>query len=159
MEPQVTATINTKIDEIASMLRAEVLKQRDIWRTVPHWALEAQGRKGWVHNEYIIFEHRLYPLTGHLSPVYVDCYSGDLVNSRLEPAAAHAIVEVYTKMINWDALSVVRGLMSRATSDTRPLDDPNRQRNDRERESLRDNYSVTPVCVQPATPIVWGFNG
>lgn len=157
MEPQVTASINEKIDEIANMVRASVRNQRDIWRTVPHWTLEAEGRSGWRDNASLTYNHLLYPLSGHHSTVYVDCYAGELVDSRLGPATSREIVETYAKMVNWDAVSVVTRLMTQATSDSRPLDDIYRKRDDTSRESLRQRYNVKPVCDRPATAIKWSY--
>lgn len=158
MRSTLAAGIDHMIDEIAEQIRTMVHTRRDQWRTVPHLFLATQGRGGWNDELSIICQNNLWPIGREWPPsVFVDCYSGILVDSTLKPSTSRAIVRAYIDNADFDVTQIAASLKNR-THDSRDSDDPWRVRDDAQREEYRRRFNVQPVCANPATPIKWSYS-
>ncbi len=154
--------INQRVEELAEVIRKYVRSQVAVWRTLPYWMLESQGRNGWLDTAAITYRNRLFNVTGGVKSwpprILVDCYTGELVLSSATLAPSKTVVMEYLNGMVLDAEPERVALQQRAESDHRVSADGWRRRDDAERNTLRRACDVKPVCTEPATAITWGYS-
>lgn len=144
-----TPHIGQLIEEAAEKIREGVRSQRDTWRILPHWYLEAQGRLGWSDDGFVVYGHGLFSLDTATPPrVYVDCYNGELVDGNTRVVSFATVVATYLEGRSFDASVHVNAMMELARRESDLV-------NDAHRREIRRRYGVKQIRDTPPTPIEW----
>jgi len=163
LEPLMQLKLKFETDGLKSQIRllARVMVQRireysesqvELWRQVPSWALEADGRSGYSDQYARAYRNKLWAINSSVGlgqrgyTVYVDLFNGALVevgegrtcsakDDRLLFLALHLDELDAQKVIDsLEALISGRYVFSNAMTST-------------ERERLREQYGLAPVAI------------
>ena len=152
-----------RIDELlkgaADEIRNYVASQVEAWRTVPYWALESEGRGGWIDGWRLPYRYGLIGANSEWPHnLFIELCSGRLVYScrdEVLDASDKSVLRAYlASPVKFDASKVVTRMVEMATNGQDSFD---KERNDRERDKLRHQYNVPTVWTEPAKPIRYAF--
>jgi hypothetical protein len=109
---------------LVASIRNYIKSQRRLWRKVPWLALHANGQSGGFRDalQYCYLEG-IWGIfvsmgDGHYQYVFVDCDSGEIVNSPSHPETDENVMRLLGYLDNLDAASVIERLEAKAREKT-----------------------------------------
>ncbi len=132
-------SIAMQAKNFAEEVRRFSRNQIDLWRMVPAWALEADGRRGFSDQLARAYQYRRWSVSssneGGLYRVEVDLSTGELLKAGSDlPALDDCVLKVAGSIQQLDAKSILNSLVVKANQPYDPIYDPKKQ------ESWRAQY-------------------
>lgn len=151
--------ITSARDLLVAGIRAYCKSQVGLWQQVPLLALMADGRDGGMGFYERAYRDGLWAIDGcaHLTAVFVDCDSGDLVRVQqiqmnryyLSPAWDDRVLGLANKMGSLDAEHVIAALKKKIDNPLPSwISQADALERERDREERRKRYSVTPIYTR-----------
>lgn len=154
------AEINGNKDRLVTTIREYVRSQVDVWRHMPHMAVEADGRVGYSGDLMLIYRYGYFapnPMRVGLDTPLVDCANGELVifhkeNVPPEPLSDAEVLELHDELDRLDASAQIANLKRAALEPLLPIFNERTQREwrDRVRRECGVTDVFTPVEPRPA---------
>ncbi len=154
-----TRQINSTLSDATAEIRSQVKTQVQVWQQIPHWTLEAQGRRGWNDNANLTYRYGLLGIDNAWPHrLFVELSTGRLLvnkTSRLEEAPDNLVLEIYAR--NSESFDAQHHLLPLVKTATGPSFMPDKAINDQRREELRRKYNVKRKWKKPATAITYRY--
>jgi hypothetical protein len=132
--------------ETVSMIRRYSESQVELWKQVPSWALEADGRSGYNSCLCLAYERKLWTIN-HRS-LLVDLNNGKLMGFKgamsLECASDHVVLEYALLLDRLDASKILDELKKQSLY--QPIASSNCMTNEG-REAIRKRFGLAPVAI------------
>jgi hypothetical protein len=144
--------IELNVKEIISMIRRYSENQIELWKQVPCWALEADGRLGYSEQLSRAYEEKLWHVHASGPPdFFVDLNNGKLVDCssivrprKLKQAGDYLVFPLARYPDLLDAGKIIERLKKQTQTDYPRF---TTDRTERERDEIRHRYKVPPVAI------------
>jgi hypothetical protein len=147
------------IHESAEEIRKAVATRVQAWQALPYWTLESEGRGGWSENHGLPYRYGIFGLDMNWPhQIFVECATGRLVSIKsnaVVDASDEQVISAYTSSPGrFDAVKQLAECIDLATNGKASID---QERNDQQRDELRDKYHVPQIWTEPAKPIRYSY--